>query len=106
MIRKGGRKGGAEQEPAGKGRRSRRRANDPLDVQLTVRFNFGAEPDDHITVINNRRVPMVGSVIANRDRIMRGFVNLMIRTAMKQPRIARELFPLLTLPVRRRKAPG
>ncbi|WP_028007705.1 hypothetical protein [Solimonas flava] len=95
------RKGQAEAEAGTK--RRRRRAAEPLDVQLTVRFNFGAAPDDHVTVINNRRVPMVGSVIANRDRILRGFVSLLIRTAMKQPRIARELFPLLTLPVRRRK---
>ena len=103
MISK--RKGGAErQETSGGSRRTRRRGKDPLDVQLTVRFKFGAEADDQVTVINNRSVPMVGSVISNRDRILKGFVNLLIRTALKQPRVARELFPLLTLP-RRRKTP-
>ncbi|WP_028079419.1 hypothetical protein [Solimonas soli] len=100
MIRKG--KGGADEQANAGGRRARRRAKDPLDVQLTVRFKFGTEADDQVTVINNRRVPMVGSVISNRDRIVKGFVNLLIRTALKQPRVARELFPLLTLPVRRR----
>lgn len=82
-----------------------RRGKDPLEVQLTVRFKFGAEPRDQVTVINNRRVPMVGSVISNRDRIVKGFVNLLIRTALKQPRVARELFPLLSLPARRRPRP-
>src|SRR3546814_15499714 len=65
-----------------KPRRKRRREKEPLDVQLTVRFNFGAEPEDHITVIDDRRVPLVGGIIANRDRVLRGFVHLLLRTAM------------------------
>jgi hypothetical protein len=102
MIRK--QKGGAERQDAKGGtRRTRRRGKDPLDVQLTVSFKFGAEAEDRVTVIKQRSVPMVGSVISNRDRILKGFVNLLIRTALKQPRVAREVFPLLTLPVRRRK---
>lgn len=102
MIRKA--RESTDDEPR---RRRARRAKEPLDVQLTVRFNFGAEPEDHVTVIDNRRVPMVGGLIANRDRIMRGFLQLLLRTALKQPRVARELFPLLVLPVRRRsRAPG
>lgn len=84
-------------------RRKRRRAEEPLDVQLTVRFNFGSEPGDRVTVIDRRRVPLVGGIIANRDRILRGFVGLMLRTALKQPRVARELFPLLALPMRQRR---
>src|SRR3546814_21159996 len=83
-----------------KPRRKRRREKEPLDVQLTVRFNFGAEPEDHITVIDDRRVPLVGGIIANRDRVLRGFVTLLLRTAMAQPRVAREIFPLLALPMR------
>ncbi|MFT4046922.1 MAG: hypothetical protein QM661_09530 [Solimonas sp.] len=75
-------------------------------MHLTVRFKFGAEAGDHVTVIDDRRMPMVGSVLSNRDRIVKGFVNLLIRTALKQPRVARELFPLLTLPVRRRRRPS
>ncbi|NKF24436.1 hypothetical protein [Solimonas marina] len=103
MIRKA--KEGTEAKPEATPRRKRRRRrNEPLDVQLTVRFNFGAEPDDHVTVIDNRSVPMVGGLLANRDRIMRGFVTLLMRTAMMQPRVARELFPLLMLPARRRAA--
>ena len=103
MIRKHKRSAEPQDGSQAKGRRARRRSRDPLDVQLTVRFKFGAEAEDQVTVINNRSVPMVGSVIANRDRILRGFVNLLIRTALKQPRVARELFPLLTLPTRRRQ---
>ncbi|WP_241695913.1 hypothetical protein [Solimonas terrae] len=55
-------------------------------------------------MIDNRSVPMVGGIIANRDRVLRGFVNLLLRTAMKQPRVAREIFPLLALPIRQRRS--
>jgi hypothetical protein len=100
MIRKA--KQGTEGE-AGAGvtthrKRRRSRKSDPLDVRLTVRFNFGDETDDHVTVMDQRSVPMVGGLIANRDRIMRGFISLMLRTAMKQPRVARELLPVLRPP--------
>jgi hypothetical protein len=101
MIRKGRKKPDTDASAAP--RRKRRRGKAPLDVQLTVRFNFGAEPEDHVTVIDNRSVPMVGGIIANRDRVLRGFVNLLLRTAMKQPRVAREIFPLLALPIRRHR---
>lgn len=86
-----------------KPRRKRRREQEPLDVRLTVRFNFGAEPEDHVTVIDQRSVPLVGGIIANRDRVLRGFVNLLLRTAMAQPRVAREIFPLLALPIRQHR---
>src|SRR3546814_12959287 len=98
MIRKASQE--RDTASSAKPRRKRRREKEPLDVQLTVRFNFGAEPEDHITVIDDRRVPLVGGIIANRDRVLRGFVNLLLRTAMAQPRVAREIFPLLALPMR------
>ncbi len=88
MIRKGG-GGPGDAEP----RRKRRRAKDPLNVKLSVRFNFGTEPEDHVMVIDQRSMPMVGGIIANRDRLMRGFVRLLLRTAFRQPRIARQVFP-------------
>lgn len=91
------------EEPGGKRGRRRRGGKETVDVQLTVRFNFGAEPEDHVTVIDQRSVPMVGSVLANRDRIMRGFVRLLMKTAMRQPRVVRELFPTLPLSKRRQR---
>lgn len=75
-------------------RRRRSRRNEPLDVQLTVAFRFGEEPDDRVTVIDDRRIPMVGGLINNRDRILRGFMKLILRAAVTQPRVARQLFPL------------
>jgi hypothetical protein len=78
-------------------RKHSRRKPPPLDVQLTLRMNFGEVPDDAITVIDDRRVPMVGSVFEYRDRIVRAFAMLLVKTGMAQPRVARELFPLFKL---------
>lgn len=70
------------------------RRAEPLDVSLTVRFNYGADPQDTVTVIDDRRIPMVGSVFANRDRIIRSFVSLLLRTGLREPRMARRVLGL------------
>lgn len=69
----------------------------PLEVRLTMRFKFGDEPDDVITMMDDRAVPMVDSVFRNRDRIVRTFVRLLVKAGMAQPRVARELFPVAKL---------
>jgi hypothetical protein len=83
-------------------KRSSRRVKEPLDVQLTVRFNFGQQPEDVLTVIDNVRVPMVESVFKSRDRIVRGFVSMLLKTGLKSPAVTRELFPIIRL-LRRKK---
>lgn len=79
-------------------RRQRRiERKQPLEVRMTMRFKFGEEADDVITMMDDRQVPMVDSVFKNRDRIVRGFVNLLLRAGLKQPKVAREIFPLVKL---------
>ncbi|MDE0853035.1 MAG: hypothetical protein OSA97_01250 [Nevskia sp.] len=90
----------AERKSAGilsKARERRRRAREPLEVRMTMRFNFGDTPEEAVTVMNDRRVPMVGSVFDSRDRILRAFALILVRTGMAQPKVAKELFPLLRL---------
>lgn len=77
--------------------KSSSRKKEPIDVNLTVKFNFGNEPDDAITVLNDVRVPMVDSVFSNRDRIVRGFVSLLLKSGFKSPAVTRELFPVVRL---------
>ncbi len=86
------RKPAAEASSSPRERRLKR--NEPLDVQLTVAFRFGDDVQDQVTVIDDRRIPMVGGLISNRDRIIRGFMKLILRAAVTQPRVARQLFPL------------
>ena len=76
---------------------SKRTDKAPLDVQLTVRFRFGDAPDDEVTMIDDRRVPMVGSVFDKRDMLVRNFVQLLLRASARQPRVLRELMPSLRL---------
>jgi hypothetical protein len=67
--------------------RRRERRKEPLEVVLTFKMNLGDRPEDALTLIKNQRVPLVGSVFENRDRIARGFVRLLIKAGAKQPRI-------------------
>ncbi len=80
-----------------KARERRRRAQEPLEIRMTMRFNFGDTPEEAVTVMNDRRVPMVGSVFDSRDRILRGFTALLVRASMSQPKVAKELIPILKL---------
>lgn len=84
--------------------RRRRREKVPLEVQLSLAMRFGEDPQDVVTVMENRRVPMVGSVFAYRDRILRAGTYLLVRAGLAQPRVARELFPLLKLLRRKPRA--
>ncbi|HEX4873080.1 MAG TPA: hypothetical protein VFV27_12275 [Nevskiaceae bacterium] len=75
----------------------RRRPAEPLDVHLSLSFRFGEEPDDRIQVMNNRRVPLVGSVFERRDAILRAFTRLLVQASVRSPKVARELLPGLRL---------
>jgi hypothetical protein len=74
---------------------SRRR--EPLEVRVTLRYRFGDEPDDTVTVMDDRAVPMVNSVFKSRDLILRGLASTLFRAGMSSPRVAAELVPGLSL---------
>lgn len=76
-------------------RKRQRERKEPLEVRMTMRFKFGEEPDDVVTMMDDVPVPMVDSVFKNRDSIVRGFVNLLLRAGLKQPKVAGEIFPLV-----------
>lgn len=71
--------------------RVRRRPKQPMEVVLTLKMNFGDRPDDALTLIQNRRVPLVGSVFDNRDRLLREFLRLLLKASARQPRVMRGL---------------
>lgn len=62
-----------------------------MDVILTLKINFGDHPGDAMTLIEERRVPLVGSVFDNRDRIAREFLRLLLKAGARQPRVLRSL---------------
>ncbi len=77
--------------------------DEPLDVELTVAFRFGDEPGDKVTVIENRHVPMVGSVFDSRDALMKGFVKLLLKAGLTQPKVLSEVLPAVKLLQRRKR---
>lgn len=72
--------------------RERRRRRQPMEVILTVKMNFGDHPRDAMTLMHERRVPLVGSVFDNRDRIAREFLRMMVKAGARQPAIMRRMF--------------
>lgn len=82
----------------GKARQEQKAArNEPLEVELTVAFRFGDEPGDRVVMIDNRKVPMVGSVFDSRDAILRGFAKLLIKAGMTQPKVLQEVLPAMKI---------
>lgn len=77
--------------------------DEPLDVELTVAFRFGDEPGDKVTVIENRHIPMVGSVFDSRDALMKGFVKLLLKAGLTQPKVLSEVLPAVKLLQRRKR---
>ena len=71
--------------------RARQRRKQPLDVVLTLKLNFGDSPGDALTLIEEQRVPLVGSVFENRDRIAREFLRLLLKASSRQPGVLKTL---------------
>lgn len=63
-------------------------------MRLTVRFHFGDAPEDQHVLVDDQAVPMVDSVFANRDRILRAFARLLVKGGLQSPAVMRELLPL------------
>jgi len=70
-----------------------RRSAEPLEVKLTLRYRFGDEPDDTVTVMDDRAIPMVDSVFKNRDRIVRALAMTLVRAGITRPKVVSELVP-------------
>ena len=90
-----------------KARKRSRRRQEPLDINLTVVFRFGDEPEDQVTVMNERSVPLVGTIFDKRDALLKGFARLFVKAATMRPGVVAELVPLLsTIAPRRRRKPS
>lgn len=57
----------------------------PLEIELTFKVNFGEAPGDSLTLVDERKVPLVGSVFDNRDRIAREFLRLLVKAGLRGP---------------------
>lgn len=69
------------------------RKREPLAVNVTLVVRTGPEPENQFTLLDNRKIPMVGSVFEYRNRISRFFVSSLLRVAATSPSVYRELAP-------------
>ncbi|MDN5873737.1 MAG: hypothetical protein L0H29_05075 [Sinobacteraceae bacterium] len=74
-----------------------KRRREPLDVELTVEFIFGDEPDERVTMIDQRHIPMVNDVFEVKDTVLRQFILLMLRAGATQPKVVAEVVPAIKL---------
>lgn len=65
----------------------RRREKKPLDIRMTMRVRFGQEPDEEVTVVNDRRLKLVGSVFKYRDKAINFMVYEVLRAGARQPKV-------------------
>jgi hypothetical protein len=73
-----------------------RREKKPLDIRLTMRVRFGEQPDEQVTVVNDRRLKLVGSVFQYRDRAINFLVYEVLRAGARQPKVYGGLAPAAT----------
>lgn len=85
-------------------KRRRRRLAEPLQLRLSLRYRFGDDPGDAVTVMDDRLVPMVDSVFKHRDRILRALATTMVRAGATQPKVLKELLPVIRLLGLRKRA--
>lgn len=81
----------------------RRRPREPLQLQLTVRVKTGDAPGDCVTLLDDKQLPMVGSVFTYRDRIRAFLAKGLVKVALLSPAVQRELAPGLTTLLGRRR---
>jgi hypothetical protein len=87
-------------------RRRKRSRPEPLEVRVSLSFRFGDEPEDRVLMLDDRRVPMVGSVFEYRDRIARSFALLLLRAGASQPKVLAEILPAARWMLSRGKGRG
>lgn len=83
------------QQPGNERHRTAGSRREPIKVELSVVVKTGEEPDDKVTILDHREVPMIGSIFRYRDRIMRFSVGMIWRVVAKSPAAYREIVPPL-----------
>lgn len=72
---------------------ARKRQKQPLEIRMTMRVKFGTGPEETVTVMNNRRLRVIGSVFQHRDRAINFLVVNLLRAGTKRPAVLGRLAP-------------
>ena len=60
-----------------------KRRHRPVAVDLTVQLSAGPGREA-VTLVRDRRIPVVGTVFENRDRIARAFLKLLVQAGLRR----------------------
>jgi hypothetical protein len=83
-------------------RKPRSKAREPLDVRLSFVVRTGDDPEDTLTVLDEKEVIMVDSVFKYRDKAQRFLALTLVRVAATNKKVMQEIVPALRL-INRRK---
>lgn len=75
--------------------RRRIKPDEPLEIFVSFTVRTGKGPEHCHQILDHQRVPMVGTVFDNRDRMMRFLAVNMVKIAALQTEVARSLMPVI-----------
>lgn len=76
---------------AGKTRRNRKQ--EPLDLRLSFTVRTGDEPEDVVTIMDERELKMVGSVFQYRDQAARFLAMTLVKVAATNRKVFTQVVP-------------
>ena len=84
-------------------RKSRSKTREPLDVRLSFVVRTGDEPEDTLTVLDEKEILMADSVFKYRDKAQRFLALTLVRVAATNKKVMQEIVPALRLLNRRKR---
>lgn len=83
--------------------RPRRRKPEPLDVRMSFTVRTGEEPDDVVTIMDEKELKMVGSVFQYRAQAARFLAMTLVKVAATNRKVFSQVMPGLKNIVRSRR---
>lgn len=71
------------------------RDDEPLDIYISFAVRTGKAEHEKFQLLDNQRVPMVGTAFENRDRAVRFLAVSLVKVAALQTNLVRHLLPML-----------
>lgn len=82
----------------------RRRKPEPLDVRINFVVRTGEDPEDEMTILDNKEVKMVDSVFKYRDKSARFLALTLVKVAATNKKVMQEIVPALRMLNRRKSS--
>lgn len=83
-------------------RKSRKKTREPVDLRLSFVVRTGDDPEDSLTVLDEKEIKMVDSVFKYRDKSQRFLALTLVRVAATNKKVMQEIVPALRLLNRRK----